>query len=345
MRPNIIDRITNFVPRGLGPVDEVKAWSLDVPLKRPFAINSANLDHVRNVGVRIRFGSGISGWGEIPTLHPVTRETQATAFEAVKRGADVLLGMKGFPLAIVSSWLDEELHDFPAVRGGLEMAYLDAMSGIHREPLLRFLGAKQNHLETDITIPICSSDEAEALAIGYKERGFSIIKTKVNADQAEGISRLRSIVIGHPQVRLIVDANEAFTADAAIAFLREAGGQGIHIEVFEQPVHRDDWDGMVKVAYEAQRPNDVGSKTLVALDESVRGISIEDRLNVERIKVPHVVNVKIAKSGLVGAILIADTVRRSGSLLMIGGMVESRLGMGGLPRRWPWAWGILRTLI
>jgi L-alanine-DL-glutamate epimerase-like enolase superfamily enzyme len=63
----------------------------------------------------------------------------------------------------------------------------------------------------------------------------------------------------------------------------------------------------------------------VAADESVRCLSDLERL--ARAGAADIVNLKITKSGLVGALDLALAARSHGFGLMIGGMVETRLAM------------------
>lgn len=92
--------------------------------------------------------------------------------------------------------------------------------------------------------------------------------------------------------------------------------------LFEQPVHRDDWEGLGYVSQIAR--NNYGVS--VAADESCRSLT-----DVEKIlegDLVDVINIKLAKIGVVGALEIIEKARASGLKLMIGGMVETRLAMG-----------------
>lgn len=92
--------------------------------------------------------------------------------------------------------------------------------------------------------------------------------------------------------------------------------------LFEQPVHRDDWDGLGHVSKVAKEKYGVS----VAADESCRSI-----LDVKTIiygNLADVINIKIAKFGVIGALEIIEAAKGAGLALMIGGMVETRLAMG-----------------
>lgn len=92
--------------------------------------------------------------------------------------------------------------------------------------------------------------------------------------------------------------------------------------LFEQPVHRDDWKGLGQVTSVARDKYGVS----VAADESCRNIADAKRIVDENLA--DVINIKLAKSGVIGALEIIELVRKSGLDLMIGGMVETRLAMG-----------------
>jgi len=90
------------------------------------------------------------------------------------------------------------------------------------------------------------------------------------------------------------------------------------VALLEQPVAREDWEGLGKLARGAGMP--------VAADESCR--SPADAIRIGAHKLAQVINIKLAKCGVVQALEIAAIARASGLGLMIGGMVETRLAMG-----------------
>jgi L-alanine-DL-glutamate epimerase-like enolase superfamily enzyme len=291
---------------------------LDVPLMAPFTIASSRLDHVHNVAVQVTLADGTSGWGETSTLPPVTAEDQASALEALRHEADRLRGRSAGEWRRIALELHERIPNLPSVRAGLEMAVIDALARHCGIPLFRFFGGFQNRLATDITIPICPAVDAEALARHYRREGFEILKVKVGLDRSDDIDRLKAITRGHPACRLILDANAGYSADEVFALLRELRLAGIEPALLEQPVAREDWDGLGKLAREAGVP--------VAADESCR--TPEDALRIARDCLAQVINIKLVKCGVVQALEIAAIARAGGLKLMVGGMVETRLAMG-----------------
>lgn len=97
---------------------------------------------------------------------------------------------------------------------------------------------------------------------------------------------------------------------------------GVTPVLFEQPVHRDNWDGLRRVSEVAKEKYNVS----IAADESCR--SVDDAHIIVKGKLAHVINIKLAKSGVLGALDIIDVAKSAGIALMFGGMVETRLAMG-----------------
>ena len=296
----------------------IEARPLDVALKAPFTISGARLDRVSNVAVRLDLAGGVSGWGEIPTLPTVTPEDQAAALAAAHRAEAEWTGKEALRWRPLLAALSAALPGTPTVRAGLEMALFDALARNHGIALFEYFGGASASLETDITIPICEPAEAETLATEYRARGFTALKTKVGGDVDGDIARVRAIRAGHPECRLILDANEGYDAEQALAVLGTLRRLGLEPALLEQPVPREDRDGQARLAREAGVP--------VAADESCR--SAEDAARIARDGLAQVINIKLAKCGVAQALEIIAIARASGLGLMIGGMVETRLAMG-----------------
>lgn len=299
-------------------IARIDVFPLDVPLKAPFTIATSRLDHVRNAAVKVTLADGSVGWGETPTLPPVTAEDPPTALAELRREAGVLTGRDAGGWRRIAAELHERIPHFPSVRAGLEMALIDAFARHANVPLFQFFGGSGDTLVTDITIPICPPGEAGSLAGQYRAEGFATLKVKIGLDLSDDVARVTAIRKAHPECRLILDANAGYTADETLRMLKELRSLGIEPALLEQPVAREDWDGLGRLAREARVP--------VAADESCRGP--EDALRIVRDGLAEVINIKLVKSGVARALEIAAIARAGGLKLMIGGMVETRLAIG-----------------
>ncbi len=299
-------------------IDSIERQPLVAPLRRPFTIASGRLEAVRNVAVRVTLAGGASGWGEIPLLPGVTPETDAVIDAQFPHVRDMLQGFSFEAWREVSRRLALRFAAWPGLRAGVEMAVVDALARRDGEPLYRWFCGETSTLRTDITIPICPPAEAGALAADYAEQGFDTIKTKVGLDAGEDLDRLRAINDAFPGVRLVLDANCGFTAGAAMDFCAALARADIRPVLLEQPVPRDDFDGLGLVSR--------GCGLDVAADESCRTVADARRIIDEALA--PVINIKLAKSGVAEAMDIIALAREAGLRLMIGGMVETRLAMG-----------------
>jgi L-alanine-DL-glutamate epimerase-like enolase superfamily enzyme len=299
-------------------IKRINIHSLDVPLTASFNTAISNLATINNIAVQIELADGSIGWGETPTLPPVTIEDQAIAKTILGREAESLPGKNAGEWRRIALELLERLPDYAAVRCGLEMALIDALANSWHIPLFQFFGGYSNSVVTDITIPICPAGEAEHLARQYRRDGFKIIKTKIGLDITGDIERILAIRRGYKECRLLLDANAGFTVEETLDVLAQLRKSGIEPVLLEQPVPRDDWEGLGRLAKEAGVP--------VAADESCR--TPQDAIRIANNNLAQVLNIKLAKCGVIQALEIAAIAHASGLGLMIGGMVETRIAMG-----------------
>jgi L-alanine-DL-glutamate epimerase-like enolase superfamily enzyme len=206
-------------------------------------------------------------------------------------------------------------------RAAAEMALLDALSRLDDVPVhqrLSGISRARPGLVTDITLPILTPERMAELAQQWWKLGFRAFKVKVGKDLDADLRAFEAIVKVVPGATFRPDANAGFSASQALKLAAEMERLGAHLECFEQPCGRDDMEGMAEVARALHAP--------VIADESVR--SLEDARRVIAAKAGDGINLKIVKSGgLRSAHAIGALARQSGLSLMVGGMVETRLGM------------------
>jgi L-alanine-DL-glutamate epimerase-like enolase superfamily enzyme len=290
-------------------IEGVRARPLSVPLVEPFVIATGRVDATRAVEVETRVGwrgQMAIGLGEAACLPPVTREDQDDVLRAL---AD---GYSGAGMEVL-----EALG--PVARAGLETSVLDAMARIAGVPLRALLGdASTCVLETDVTVAIAEPAKMAQLARAWAARGFFALKVKVGKDLDADVLALEAIGRAAPGTRLRVDANAAYSATDAIALARACERLHLDVECWEQPCAAGDLDGMARVAAELVTP--------VVADESVQ--TLEDLEAVVLRRAADGVNLKLAKSGgPLACLAIGRAAREAGLLVMMGGMVETRLGM------------------
>ncbi|KAF6147202.1 hypothetical protein GIB67_039332 [Kingdonia uniflora] len=204
------------------------------------------------------------------------------------------------------------------------MAVIDAIAKGIGVPLWRLFGGVSNTITTDIMIPIVSPAEAANLALKYFKEGFSTLKLKVGNNLDSDIEVLKAIRKVHPDCSFILDANEGYTADEVIEVIEKLHEMGVTPILFEQPIHKDDWEGLRRVTHVVKSKY----RIFVAADESCRSLVDVEKIIKENLV--DVINIKLAKVGALGALKIIEVVRKFGLNLMIGGMVATS-----------WLWALL----
>jgi L-alanine-DL-glutamate epimerase-like enolase superfamily enzyme len=207
-------------------------------------------------------------------------------------------------------------------RSGVETAILDAMARMAELPLRAFLGGERGahtvSLETDVTIAIAEPERMGASASAWAARGFRALKIKVGRSVDDDVRALEAIGRAAPNARLRIDANAGYTAREAIALGLACDRLGLTVECWEQPCGANDLAGMAEVTAALRAP--------VIADESVRGMGDLAVLCAHRCA--RGINLKLAKmGGALCAARIGLDARTRGLKLMVGGMVETRLGM------------------
>jgi o-succinylbenzoate synthase len=300
-------------------ITRIELWPVDIPLTDPFVVATGRLAAAQNIFVRLTLTSGAHGYGEIAPFPEVGGNDRASCLELAPRLANAMLGRSAACYKQIAGLLGEMAPAHPAVHCGLETALLDALCRELMIPLWGLWGgADVRTRDTDITIPITGVEQTVALARNWYSRGFRLFKTKVGADVEEDIRRLEAMQGAFADIAIIADANQGFTREECMHFIKEVRRAGTDIVLLEQPVSRDALSDMAAVRRDAGIP--------VAADESVR--SLQDVMDIVRHKAADFVNIKIMKSGVLHSMEIAALARASGLKLMIGGMVESRIAMG-----------------
>ena len=291
---------------------------INIPLEESFKIATGTKYSIENVCVTVVFDNGIEGYGEAAPLEPINGESQATVLATLNSCRDFLIGNDISDYSAISKKIKSVFWAQVTARCAIEMALLDAFTRSLNIPFYKFLGGTINKIETDYTIDIVPPDIAKINAAKYAREGYRILKTKVGKNLIQDIDRILAIKEGAPACGITLDANQGYSACDAVHFLEELEKNNIRPVLFEQPVIKTDLAGMKFVKDHTSVP--------IAADESV--FTSADAINIVRTGCADVINIKIMKSGIIEALDIAAIARSANIKLMIGCMLESRLGLG-----------------
>jgi L-Ala-D/L-Glu epimerase len=267
----------------------------------------------RNVWIRVQDGD-LEGWGEAAP-NAFYAETADTVIEA-SDSYRVLL-RHNYDLEELDAELLSALPSkhpsyppHPSARSAISAAMLDLSAKRAGQTVWQYLGLANQAVSSSFTIGI---DEPQVMRDKTREAAsYGILKVKLGTARDEEILRL--LREEAPTARIRVDANTGWTADQTIALLpmlREYG-----VELIEQPVAADDYDGLAKVTERSDIP--------IIADESCRVAADVGKLKGR----VHGVNIKLAKCGsILEGIRIAEAARQQGMKVMLGCMIETTLGI------------------
>lgn len=296
-------------------IKNVVVRDLKAPLIYPFRIASGKHDALENVLLHLDCENGIAGFGEAAVATHITGETVAETKANLHALAGFLVDKDISDHVAISAAASPRLTTNKAALAAIDMALLDAYTRSRNMPLWKFFGKSLSRVATDITIVIGDVTETKKTVRTFYRQGFRMFKVKIGRDLDCDIKRVEAVAKIAPRVKILLDANQALTAQQTLFFLHELKKRGIHPALIEQPVPKTDWEGLVKITRE--------SRVKVCADESVG--SVKDALQAIRHKAVNVMNIKFMKTGIFDAQKILKLAVKHNIELMLGSMMESPL--------------------
>lgn len=289
-----------------------------MPLKAPFVTARGRTDRARSFVIELRTAGGITAYGAVSPAQYVTHESDEDVVNSLDAMADACKGAEVTDYEALFSTLAKSFPAAHAARAGVEIAVMDAYGQSVGQPLWRLWGGKKQTVRTDLTVPINTLDEARTIAADAEAQGIQDLKIKIDGtDPRTALARIKTVREAAPKATLLVDANQSFTPDGAIAFLDICRANSLEMALFEQPVKATDIAGLIKVAAHGEYP--VGADEAVVTPANCR--EILDAGGVQ------VVNIKLMKSGISGALEIIKMCQAADVTLMLGCMIESHIGI------------------
>ncbi|HEY6866864.1 MAG TPA: dipeptide epimerase [Candidatus Eisenbacteria bacterium] len=261
---------------------------------------------------------GIEGLGEASPAR-YYGEQQALVERALDLWAP-LLGEDPFALEAIERRLRDALDGQAAARAAIDMALHDWVGQKLGLPVWRLLGVDPARTPVScVTLGMAEPEEMERKLETVID--FPALKVKLGAPgDVDNLRLIRSRYGG----RIRVDANSAWTAAEAVRVLRRI--EPLDIELVEQPVPREDLDGLRWVRERSGIP--------VFADESAH--RLEDLGNLAG-RVDGV-NLKLMKTGGLREMLrMIHGARALGLQVMLGSMIESSLALSAAAQLAPLA--------
>ena len=240
---------------------------------------------------------GVRGWGEcVPyARYGETLESVAAQIEGLDAGVDRAALQAALPAGAARNAVDCALWDWEAKRAG--------------RPVWELAGLQPpGPVVTAFTLSLDAPEKMRAAAARHAHRPL----LKIKLGTPDDMPRLEAVREGAPDARIIVDANEGWTAELYAELAPHLLRLGV--AMVEQPLPAGE-DGMLA---EIARP------LPVCADESCH-----DRASLPGLKGKYdMVNIKLDKTGgLTEALALREAARAEGYQVMVGCMVGSSLAM------------------
>jgi L-alanine-DL-glutamate epimerase-like enolase superfamily enzyme len=287
----------------------------NLPFRYPFTISKGTKTHQPTFIVELEH-FGFKGYGEAPaiTYYNIPVEKMQADLEQKKQFVEK------FAFSDPERYWHYLHHLFPMnpfLVCALDMAGWDIYGKIKRKQLHELWGLDTAAAPlTDFTIGI---DSVEMMVKKMQEKPWPIYKIKVGTENdIELVTALR----GHTDAVFRVDANAGWTLEEAlqkIPILKDLG-----VEFVEQPLAKDNWDGM-KILY------DQSPLPLIA-DEACVAESDVQKCHGHF----HGINIKLTKcSGITPARRMITEAKKLCMKVMVGCMNESSIGTAAIAQLAP----------
>jgi len=289
---------------------KVSYKAINSPFINPFTIAKGTKTHQPALIVKLEF-VGLSGYGEAPAIayYNIPVDKMIEDLES-KRAV-----LEKFSLTDSERFWHFLHHLFPGnsfLVCALDMAGWDLFGKLKRKPLFELwnLDPKQAPL-TDFTIGI---DSPEVMIEKMRKMPWPIYKVKVGFDgDIEVIKKLRA----NTDAIFRVDANEGWSLEQALEKIPQMKELGV--ELVEQPLNKDDWEGMKKLYAASSLP--------IFADESC----VKEHDVLKCVGKFHGINIKLKKcGGITPARRMIQKAREEGLQVMLGCMNETSLGSAAL---------------
>ena len=294
---------------------KVKYKIYNLPFKHPFTISKGTKTHQPTFVVELEF-MGIRGYGEAPAIsyYNIPVEKMVEDLERKK------VFVEKFAFSDPERYWHYLHHLYPAnpfLVCALDMAGWDIYGKLKRKQLYELWGLDTATAPvTDYTIGI---DTIDNMVAKLKENPWPVYKIKVGVENdIEMVVALRQ----HTNAVFRVDANAGWTLEQAqqkIPLLKKLG-----VELVEQPLAKDNWEGMKILYGESPLP--------LFADESCVAETDVEKCHGHF----HGINIKLTKcSGITPARRMIKRAKELGMKVMVGCMNESSIGTAAIAQLAP----------
>jgi len=294
---------------------KVNHHSFNLPFRHPFTISKGTKTHQPSLVVELEW-NGIKGFGEAPAITYYHISVEQMIADLEQKRAFV----EKFAFTEPERYWHYLHHLFPKnpfLVCALDMATWDIYGKLKKKSLQQLWGLNLDSTPmTDYTIGI---DSVEKMLAKMEEMPWPIYKIKLGTPDDIGI--MKSLRKSSSAI-FRVDANAGWKLEEALEILPVLKDLGV--EFVEQPLKKDDWEGM-KILFAKSPIPLIADEACVAESDVIK---CKDHF--------HGINIKLTKcGGITPARRMISQARELGMKVMVGSMNESTIGSAAIGQLLP----------
>ena len=295
-------------------IREITLREISMKLVAPFETSMDRTD-VRRIVLVEASVDGVVGWGECvageaPFYSP---ETTDTAWLILRDFLWPLVRGKEFGSAAELWDLLAPVRGHNMAKASLEAAVWDAEAKQKNVPLAKLIGGTCDEIACGVSIGIKESLE-DLVAAVQKELASGYQRIKIKIKPGKDLEQVRRLRQEFPRIKLMVDANSAYTLEDW-PLLKQL--EGFYLMMIEQPLGWDDLYSHIELQKKLDTP--------ICLDECIH--TEEQARAAIQLGACKIINIKLGRvGGFTVARRIHDLCQQHGIPVWCGGMLESGIG-------------------
>lgn len=255
----------------MAPLIAAEVFEIEAALAMPYKLSHGTVSTTRAVLVKLTDADGFEGWGEANPDRTFTGESSGDAARVLKDTLlPAVLAIAAPEPGRVDAALDALVPKHLCAKGAISTALLDLLGKRLGVPVATLLGGA---LRTSLPVlwPLSNgtADDDMRVIDERAAQGFSSFMLKMGtAPIGDEVLRVATLEARYGnRFKLIADANQGWTREQAHEFVAAVSGTGLAF--LEQPVARDDLEGMAALAAAGALPISA-DESLTGLDEAAR---------------------------------------------------------------------------
>jgi muconate cycloisomerase len=273
----------------MAPVAAAEVFEIETRFVIPYKLTEGTLATTRAVFIKLTDVDGVTGWGEANPSLSFTGESSGDAVRVLHETLlRAVLGRANPEPGRIDLLLDTPVPRHLCAKGAVTMALLDILGKRLHAPVATMLGGvlhetlpvlwPLNNGRADDDIRVIDEKAAEGFGSFMLKMGTSPV-----LDEVRRVTTLESRY--GSRLKFIADANQGWTLEQARIFLD--GVKGSNLVFVEQPVKKDDIEGMASLA--------ASTPLAISADESVVGVAHAAKL--AKLGAASVFSIKSSKNG------------------------------------------------